>query len=99
MTLDIPGAKASPVRVNRFLIAKGLEKQLVLYWYQERGRVIANEYQAKLYMIVDAITRNRTDGALIRLSAGVSESVEVTEARLMAFTQRLFPLLALYLPD
>jgi hypothetical protein len=48
VTLDIPLSTHSTVHVNRYLIAKGLEKSLVFYWYHERGRVVASEYQAKI---------------------------------------------------
>ncbi len=99
VTLDIPTLQESPVRVNRYLIAKGLDKRLVFYWYQERGRVIASEYWAKFYLVLDAATRNRTDGALVRLSSVVSESVPATEMRLMGFMQQVFPLLSAYVPD
>src|SRR5579863_3609590 len=78
----LPGAGWDPIRsdyatirlddgrqivVNEYVIAQGLNKQLVFYWYQGRGRVIASEYWGKFWMISDAITRNRTDGALVRL--------------------------------
>ena len=45
------------------MIEKGFDKQLILYWYQDRGRVVASEYDAKAYLIWDAMTKNRTDGA------------------------------------
>jgi len=56
-----------PLRVNRALIQKGEEKQLVYYWFQQRGRMLTNEYMVKWYLFWDALTRNRTDGALVRL--------------------------------
>ena len=55
------------LRVNRALIELGNQRQLVYYWFQQRGRVITNEYQVKWYLFWDALTRNRTDGALVRL--------------------------------
>jgi EpsI family protein len=99
VTLDIPLSTHGSVRVNRYLIAKGLEKSLVFYWYHERGRVVASEYQAKLYLMLDAMTRHRTDGALVRVSSVVSDSVSATEQALVEFIQQLFPLLTAYVPD
>ena len=53
--------------VNRIVIQKGLERQLVLYWYQSHGRVVASEYWGKFYLMADAMRLNRTDGAIVRL--------------------------------
>ena len=53
--------------LNRVVIEKNSIKQLVYYWFDERGRKIANEYLAKWYLHADAIVMNRTDGALVRL--------------------------------
>src|SRR5262245_12164594 len=65
------GVYAPEIVVNRYLIQKGLERQLVLYWYQSRGRVIASEYWGKFYLIADAVRLNRTDGALVRVISPV----------------------------
>jgi EpsI family protein len=99
---QLPGAQPSgePVEINKFVIQKGLDKQLVLYWYQDRGRIITSEYWAKLYMIWDAMRRNRTDGAFVRITipfTGESEEWAVLQGR--AFAEKLFPLLSEYLPS
>ena len=67
MTLD-DGRK---VPVNMYLIRKGLEETVVIYWYQSHGRVIASEYAGKFYMVYDALRLNRTDAALIRITSPV----------------------------
>ena len=54
--------------LNRVIIEKGTVKQIVYYWFDERGRQIANEWWAKFYLLADAIVKNRTDGALVRLT-------------------------------
>ena len=56
-----------PIRVNRYVVAHGDERSLVLYWYQSRDRAIANEYTAKFWVVVDAMRLNRTDTALVRV--------------------------------
>jgi exosortase D (VPLPA-CTERM-specific) len=87
--------------LNRVLIGRGSERQLVYYWFDERGTKIANEYISKLYLLRDAMFRNRTDGALVRLTTAVypSETEKDAEKRLQAFIQVLMPSLDAYLPS
>ena len=66
--LQVTDGHGQPVEINKFIIQKGLDKQLVLYWYQDRGRVLTSEYWAKAYMILDALLQHRTDGAFIRIT-------------------------------
>jgi EpsI family protein len=87
-----------PLAVNRVFIQKGLDKQLVLYWYQDRGRIITNEYWAKGYLVWDAMTRNRTDGALVRISLPVTGSDQQALAAGEEFLRTSFPLMNDYLP-
>ena len=68
----IPGPDGTPVVVNEIVIQRALDKQVVLYWYHDRGRVVASEYLAKIYMVWDAATRHRTDGALVRVIVPVT---------------------------
>ncbi len=69
-----------PLFVNRVVIQLGEVKQLVYYWFQQRGRIITNEYLVKWYLFWDALTRQRTDGALVRLTALVRPGQDVAEA-------------------
>jgi EpsI family protein len=85
--------------VNEYVIQKGLDKQLVFYWYQGRGRVIASEYLGKFWMVADAISRNRTDGALVRLVTPMNDDEAHARARLVSFTQLLFPHLENAIPN
>ena len=96
VNLLVPGRGS--IVVNNVLIQKGLEKQVILYWYQDRGRIIASEYSAKAYMIWDAMTRNRTDGSLVRISVPVERSAEEAFAVAVEFLNDIFPLLSGYLP-
>jgi EpsI family protein len=90
------------IEVNRYLITKGLERQLVLYWYQTHGRVIASEYWGKLYLVADAFQLNRTDGALVRVIRPIVDSGTAAEQEAeqdaAGFVKSLFPLLGRYLP-
>ncbi|AMK75670.1 MULTISPECIES: VPLPA-CTERM-specific exosortase XrtD [Methylomonas] len=88
------------LRVNRAIIQKGESRQLVYFWFQQRGRMITNEYMVKWYLFYDAITMNRTDGALIRLVTPVDkvEDIAVADQRLHLFLRDLLPELPAYLP-
>lgn len=91
----------SPVKVMRVVIRKGNAQQLVYYWLQQRGRMITNEYMAKWYIFWDALTRNRTDGALVRIVAPVFDGDEISEVddSLVDFMMKSYPLLGRYIPD
>ncbi|WP_447977155.1 exosortase C-terminal domain/associated protein EpsI [Candidatus Nitrospira bockiana] len=88
-----------PLRVNRVVIQKGLDRQVVLYWYQDRGRVVTSEYRAKAYLVWDAMRRNRTDGALVRVSLPLIGSAEAADRTAVQFLQQVVPLFPAFLPD
>ncbi len=88
------------ILVNKVLIQKGLEKQVILYWYHDRGRVIASEYWAKIYLVWDAMTKNRSDGSLVRISVPVKDgTVEEAFDQSVAFLHDLWPKLLEHMPD
>jgi EpsI family protein len=96
-----PGGPPRDIEINRYLIQKGLDKQLVLYWYQAHNRVVASEYWGKFYLIADAVRMNRTDGSLVRVISPIStaEGGESTaEATAVRFVKSMFPLLSNFLP-
>ena len=84
--------------INKVVIQKGLDKQIILYWYQDRGRIIASEYSAKGFLIWDSMTKQRTDGSLVRISVPVGKSDEQAFAEGFEFMRDIFPLLGQYLP-
>lgn len=87
------------LRVNKVVIAKGLDRQVLLYWYEDRGRVIASEFEGKLYAIRDAITMNRTDGAIVRISAPFyGEDASQTLSQEIEFLDQVFPILGRFIP-
>ena len=87
--------------LNRVVIERDSTKQVVYYWFSERGRKIASEYLAKWYLLADAITMNRTDGALVRLMTQVQpgETERDADDRLQAFMRDAVPSLSGYLPS
>lgn len=86
---------------NKLMIQKGETKQLVYYWFQQRGRKIANEFVMKWYLFKDALLLNRTDGALVRLTTMVNpgESLDFADQRLQAFAKEVLPVLPQYIPE
>jgi len=85
--------------INEMLYEKQGRRQLVFYWFHERQRIIASEYMAKWYLIWDALSRHRTDGALFRISAPVLDSEEATRQRCFDFMRVALPELGQFLPD
>jgi exosortase D (VPLPA-CTERM-specific) len=100
---EVPGVqlRSGTLRVNRAVIGQGLQRMLVYYWFQERGRNITSEYLVKWYLLVDSLTQQRTDGALVRLITPVREGEDLAagDARLQRFTVAAVPELRGYLPD
>jgi EpsI family protein len=85
--------------VNLYVIEQYGERQLVLYWYQSRGRIVASEYWAKFYMIVDAIRWNRTDGALVRIVVPIrGDSESLTRQQAIQFAEAVLPRVNQVLP-
>ena len=99
--VELPLSGGANIRVNRYVLAKGLNRLLVLYWYQEHGRVVASEYWAKFYLVSDAIRMNRSDGALVRVmtSLAQNESMDTAQQRSVALLQDVFPLIHKYVPE
>jgi EpsI family protein len=94
------GRPASSLKVNRTVIQKGEDRQLVYYWFDQRGRNLTDELEVKWYILHDAITRSRTDGALMRLVTAVSPHEDLADAdrRLEDFIGEVSPLLPEYVP-
>jgi len=86
------------IRVNQFVIQKGLDRQLVYYWYQGRGRVVANEYRNKALLMFDAARLHRTNGGLVRLITPIGTSADTAKTALSSFAVQLFPHLDRHLP-
>ena len=99
--IDRVTINGQPLRINRALIEMGNERELVYYWFQQRGRVIDNEFSVKWYLFWDALTRHRTDGAMVRLMTPLPPAGFVVDAdrRLTDFATRIAPDITRYVPD
>jgi len=90
----------SGLKVNRMLITMGENRQLVYYWFAQRGRVLTSEYLAKWYLFEDSLKMKRSDGALVRLVTALPPDSDIAEAdaRLQQFLLDFYPILPRYLP-
>ena len=79
---------------------KGAYKQLSYFWFPSRDRVLTNAWEMKIYNFWDALTRQRTDGALVRLITPLypNESMADADQRLAEFTRAVVPVLNEFLP-
>jgi EpsI family protein len=90
---------AAPIVVNRYVVVHGDQRELVLYWYQSRDRVVADEFKAKFWVVADAMRLNRTDTALVRVTVMVNNNDEDGATKVATdFVRSFFGPLHNYLP-
>jgi EpsI family protein len=94
------GSQGLALRMNRVLIARGHERQLVYYYFQQRGRNVTNEYLVKWHLFWDLLTRRRSDGALVRLTVPLArgQSADAADRQLVEFLRQVTPVLERYVP-
>jgi EpsI family protein len=97
LNIALPNGALAPV--NLYVIEKGLDRQVVLYWYQSHGRIIASEYSAKYYMVRDAIRMNRTDSALVRIVVPFKRDREEAQEYATSFAQQMLTPLQRFIPN
>jgi exosortase D (VPLPA-CTERM-specific) len=101
--VPVPGEDGpAAIPVNRAVIQRGLERQLVYYWFEQRGRRVTSDYMAKATTILDSITRGRSDGALVRLITPIgpgSGAEAAADARLQAFLGQMTDVLPRFVPE
>ena len=97
--IAVPG-RAKPIPVNRYVVSRGQNQSVVLYWYQSRNRVVASEYYAKIYTVADSIRYNRSDTSLVRVVVGVDNGdTQRALNTAISFVQAIFQPLKQYLPS
>jgi EpsI family protein len=99
--LPLMSTPVHPFHINRALIQKDDQKQIILYWFKQRDRIVTNEYLVKWYLVWDTVSRGRTDGALVRIASAVGpgETEAGVEQRLFDFATIIEPELLRYVPD
>lgn len=97
LEVGIEGQKSSTV--SEMLIRHGADYQVVFYWFQNRGRIIASEYWEKVYLVLDAIFKGRRDGTFVRImSFAPGGDIEQAQQMVKGFSEEVMPLLENYLP-
>lgn len=97
--IDVP-AGSDILKINRYVVERGEDKSVVLYWYQSQGRVIAGEFAAKYFLIEDSIRKHRSDTSLVRIVVpAVGGNDRVAEATAIRFAQAAYPVIKSYLPQ
>ena len=87
------------VKIIKLLLQKGASQQVVLYWFQSRGRIIASEYMQKIWLVVDSVIKQRTDGSFVRLISPVIKDEQETTRILKTFLQQVYPVLSEHIPS
>jgi len=91
--LQLPVPEGGTAPVNLYVVQKGLDRDLVVYWYESHARIVASEYWAKLYLVLDTIRYRRTEAALVRVVAPLGKDEQNAYQRITAFAQQtLVPL-------
>jgi len=91
---------AGPIHINRYLVAKGQNESLVYYWYQSQGRVIADEFAAKFFLIEDSIRKHRSDTSLVRVVVSADpNNMERSEKTGLDFVKAVYPEVKTFLPQ
>ena len=91
------GTRSRGMVIDQMLLQKGAQKQLAHYWYQGRGRIVANEYLDRLYMVLDSLLKRRSDGALIRITGPGGDFAEDNRKQ-RQFIEDLLAVIGDYLP-
>jgi EpsI family protein len=88
-----------PFTVNSYIVENGIDRQLVLYWYQQSGgRIVTNEYLGRVHLVFDSLTKNRSDAALIRVSVPLGEDSATAVRTALDFLQTAYPAVMRFLP-
>ena len=99
--VDLPDTVYGSFMVNRAIIQKGLSKQLVYYWFEQRGKRITNDFTAKMSVLQDGLSTGRTDGALVRFVTEIQDGEEedMADARIQALMAEALPRLPRFIPE
>ena len=100
VTLPPTNAFPKPTRIRKAIVQKAADRQIVLYWYQNRGRIISSEYWEKIYLVLDAIFKQRRDGSFIRIMGVVPKGVsqELFTREMLSFAQNTMQIATEFLP-
>ena len=97
--VETPGVGEGRLTAIKLTLQNGPARQVMLYWFQSRGRIISSEYWQKIYLVIDSVTRRRTDGSFVRLISPVVDGDEAGALEVLKnFTRELAPVLSEFIP-
>ena len=94
-----PIGGGAPFEANRFVVANGRDRALMIYWYQGRGRTVASEYWGKIFTVIDSVRRRRSDGAMVRVMVPVGNSQDEAQATAVEMASQAAARLAEFVPN
>jgi len=94
-----PAGGGAPFEANRFVIANGRDRALMIYWYQGRGRAVASEYWGKIYTVLDSVGRRRSDGAMVRVMVPVGNSQQEAQTAAVEMAAQAAAELPAFVPN
>ena len=99
--VSMPDTVYGDFTLNRAIIQKGLEQQLVYYWFEQRGKRMINDYAAKVSVVMDSVRIGRSDGAIVRFvtNIGRNEDIAAADARILSLMDDVLPTLPRFLPE
>jgi len=94
-----PRDGSAPFEANRFVVANGRDRALMIYWYQGRGRAVASEYWGKVYTVIDSVRRRRSDGAMVRVMISLGNSQEEAQKSAVEMAAQAAAQLPAFVPN
>jgi EpsI family protein len=95
----VPTGGGAPFEANRYLVANGRDKALMVYWYQGRGRAMSSEYWGKIYTVLDSVRRRRSDGAMVRVMVPVGNSPDEAQKTAVELASQAAAQLPAFVPN
>jgi EpsI family protein len=93
-------ATGETIRINRYEVSKGDYKSLTLYWYQSQRRVVANEFDAKFWLVADSVRLHRSDTSVVKIVVPiVRDQEQQAQDTGVKFVQEVYPVLRQFLPS
>lgn len=97
--IEVKTASGKTFTANKFIVENGIYREVLIYWYEGRGRRVASEYSDKIFTVFDSVWRRRTDGAMVRVMTSVGDSeIRATESA-SDLAARIADSLPAFVPD
>lgn len=97
--IEIAGSDGHSFKANRFIVQNGVYNELMIYWYQGRGRTTASEYDDKVNTVWDSVTQRRSDGAIVRVMTSIGSDEAAAVKAASDLSARLKESLFLFVPE